>query len=153
MEINKQGQEINSRFRIVSQENEQNVRRVQEYETRMSQISGEIERLNGVLRGKIEDLANTEAKLKQVMNENEQLNKRLRETTDTARRVPEYESKLAILGQEIERLNGLLRARGDELTSTEGKLRMLEHEYESLQRKLGDQESSLVEQKKYRSVL
>ena len=61
------------------------------------------------------------------MNENEQLNKRLRETTDTARRVPEYESKLAILGQEIERLNGLLRARGDELTSTEGKLRMLEH--------------------------
>lgn len=57
--------------------------------------------MNGVLRGKIEELANTEAKLKQVINENEQLNKRLRETTDTARRVPEYESKLAILGQEI----------------------------------------------------
>lgn len=80
--------------------------------------------MNGVLRGKIEDLANTEAKLKQVINENEQLSKRLRETTETARRVPEYESKIAMLGQEIERLNGLLRMRGDELTSAESKLRM-----------------------------
>jgi uncharacterized protein YdcH (DUF465 family) len=53
----------------------------------MSQISGEIERLNGVLRGKIEELSNTDAKFRQTQNENEQLNKRLREASELSRRV------------------------------------------------------------------
>jgi chromosome segregation ATPase len=67
--------------------------------------------------------------------------------------VPEYEAKIAIIGQEIERLNGLLRSRGEEIASAEGKLRIFEREYESLQRKLGDQEGSLSDQKKYRILL
>jgi predicted nucleic acid-binding Zn-ribbon protein len=65
-ELTKNNQEIMNRLKAASQENEQYMRRIQEYEFRMSQIAGEIERLNGVLRGKTEELSNSEAKFKQV---------------------------------------------------------------------------------------
>jgi uncharacterized protein YpmS len=65
VEVNKQGQEVTARLRIVTQENEQNARRVQEYESRMLQISGEIERLNTVLRSKMEETTNIDARYRQ----------------------------------------------------------------------------------------
>jgi uncharacterized protein YpmS len=65
VEVNKQGQEVTARLRIVTQESEQNARRVQEYESRMLQISGEIERLNTVLRSKMEETTNIDARYRQ----------------------------------------------------------------------------------------
>jgi prefoldin subunit 5 len=65
----------------------------------MTQISGEIERLNSVLRSKVEEITNLDARCRQIQAENEQITKRLREATETARRVPEYEGKMALLGQ------------------------------------------------------
>lgn len=41
-ELSKNNQEIMGRLKVVSQENEQYMRRIQEYEFRMSQITGEI---------------------------------------------------------------------------------------------------------------
>jgi hypothetical protein len=46
-------------LKLLAQENEQQGRMLQEYEVRMAQISSEIERLNGVLRSKVEELSNT----------------------------------------------------------------------------------------------
>jgi hypothetical protein len=54
----------------------------------MGQISNEVERLNGVLRGKIEELTNLDGRYRQATAENEQLNKKLREVSETARRLP-----------------------------------------------------------------
>lgn len=81
----------------------------------MSQISSEIERLNTVVRGKVEELGAAEGRLRQANGEVEALTKRLRDSSEVSRRVPEYESKIAILSQEIERLSGLLKGKVEEV--------------------------------------
>lgn len=63
---------------------------LQEYEARMTFITAEIERLNGVLRSKVEELASSEAKLRQSQSEHEQLTKRYRDSSETVKRIPEY---------------------------------------------------------------
>jgi hypothetical protein len=45
----------------------------------MSQVSAEMERLNTVMRSKVEDLNESDAKLRQTFNQNELLMKRVRE--------------------------------------------------------------------------
>ena len=55
-EMDKNYQELLGRFRIVSQDLDQKERQVLEYETRMSHISSEVERLNNVLRSKVEEV-------------------------------------------------------------------------------------------------
>jgi hypothetical protein len=47
----------------------------------------------------VEEITNLDARCRQIQAENEQITKRLREATETARRVPEYEGKMALLGQ------------------------------------------------------
>lgn len=51
---------------------------------------------------------------------------------------------MALMGQEMERLNGVLRSRGDEVAAAQSKMRLLEHELESLQRKHSDQETLIA---------
>ena len=54
---------------------------------------------------------------------------------DVNRKVAEYESKLTLLSQEVERLNGNLRNKLDEISSLEQKNRTLVQEIEMLRRK------------------
>lgn len=100
-ESGKQGAEATSRVKQLSFDNEQLQRRLQEYESKMGFISAEVERLNGVLRGKVDELAATEARLRQSQAENDQLSKRFKDSSDVAKRIPEYEAKLGQVGQEV----------------------------------------------------
>jgi peptidoglycan hydrolase CwlO-like protein len=46
--------------------------------------------------------------LKIACNDIEELKKRLQESMNTNRKIPEYENKIALLSQEIERLNSVV---------------------------------------------
>jgi predicted nucleic acid-binding Zn-ribbon protein len=50
-----------------------------------------------------------EQKAVALNNENEEMRKALRELSDANRRLSDYESRMALLAQEVERLNGNLR--------------------------------------------
>ena len=55
-----------------------------------------------------------ETKWTRVTQENEELRRRLSELAEVNRKVAEYENKIALLSQEIERLNGNLRHKVEE---------------------------------------
>ena len=61
-----------------------------------------------------------------VCNENEDLKKRLHELGDVNRKAAESESKIAILSQEIERLNSVLEKKNSELGNLNRKLSEIE---------------------------
>ena len=108
------------------------------YENKIALLSQEIERLNENLRLKVNENSNSEIKTRnllqeiealkrrnneyeititqqwetkwtRVTQENEELRRRLSELAEVNRKVAEYENKIALLSQEIERLNGNLR--------------------------------------------
>lgn len=148
-------------------------RKVGEYESRLLSLNQEIERLNGVLRIKVDENSNYEGKikglnidndglrrqvsefeyrltqqtqewqtrissyesrLKQYTAENDELRRKLQEQSDAWRaesdeyrrkmnelgdsrmgKLSEYENKIALLSQEIERLNSILRSATEDI--------------------------------------
>lgn len=64
-----------------------------------------------------------EERLNGTGEENNELRKAVWELSDSNRRLSEYESKMTLLSQEVERLNGNLRMKSDELAVVEGNLR------------------------------
>jgi uncharacterized small protein (DUF1192 family) len=52
-----------------------------------------------------------EVRLKQALQENDELKRRLQELSDVNRKVAEYENRIALMAQEIERLNGNLKSK------------------------------------------
>ena len=67
----------------------------------------------------------------------------------------EYENKLTLISQEVERLNGNLRNKLDEISSLEQKNRTLVQEIEMLRRKNSENEILIVQewQTKYNRIL
>jgi chromosome segregation ATPase len=60
---------------------------------------------------------------KVVCNENEELKKRLQEIGgDVGRKIAEYENKIAMLGQELERLNGVIERKNTEIRALGGEI-------------------------------
>jgi chromosome segregation ATPase len=60
---------------------------------------------------------------KVVCNENEELKKRLQEIGgDVSRKIAEYENKIAMLGQELERLNGVIERKNTEIRALGGEI-------------------------------
>lgn len=55
------------RIAAAAREVEESRRRLQEYEEKGGAIAREVERLNGLLRGKMEEIANWDAKYRQVL--------------------------------------------------------------------------------------
>jgi uncharacterized small protein (DUF1192 family) len=51
------------------------------------------------------------------------MRRNLRELSDSNRRISDYESRMALLSQEIDRLNGNLRMKTEELASMDGMFR------------------------------
>jgi uncharacterized small protein (DUF1192 family) len=50
-----------------------------------------------------------ESKLKSTYQDNENLNRKIQELANANRKITEYDSKIKILSQEIERLNTILK--------------------------------------------
>jgi len=67
-----------------------------------------------------------------------------RENDELKRRINEYESKIALLSQEIERINIKLRAKEEETISVGNNYRNLTAEHENLKRHLKEYESSVA---------
>jgi uncharacterized small protein (DUF1192 family) len=58
------------------------------------------------------------------------MRRNLRELSDSNRRISDYESRMALLSQEIERLNGNLRMKTEELASMDSMFRNYRKEAE-----------------------
>lgn len=56
-------------------------------------------------------MSSLEAKVRSLASENNELTRRLQELSNANRKIAEYDSKIALLSQEIERLNGVLRGK------------------------------------------
>ena len=63
------------------------------------------------------------------------MKKRLLEVADLNHKLAEYENRIALLSQELERVNGNLRAKVDEVRGLEANNRNLQQEIEILRRK------------------
>ena len=72
-----------------------------------------------------------ETKWTRVTQENEELRRRLNELAEVNRKVAEYENKIALLSQEIERLNGNLRNKVEEI--------------DGLRKRISDYETSMTQ--------
>ena len=57
------------------------------------------------------DRENLENRLRQLSQENDELKRRLQELSDVNRKVAEYENRIALMAQEIERLGGSLKSK------------------------------------------
>ncbi len=61
--------------------------------------------------------------LKITCNENEELKRRLQEIgTDVSKRISDYENKIALLSQELERLNGVIERKNNEIRALGGEI-------------------------------
>lgn len=109
------------------------------YRLKIQKLSQETAALGDEVRGAQENLrlsAGTISKLtnelKITCNENEELKRRLQDAGAAGKRIPEYESKIAVLSQEIERLNGVIDKKNGEIKT----LREGEAEAETLARQV-----------------
>ena len=75
-----------------------------------------------------------ESRITQVTNENEDPRRRLQELNDVNRKLAEYENRIALMSQEIERLNNTLRLKVEESNGFEKRVRALEEENDKLRR-------------------
>ena len=133
-----------------------------EYENKLTLISQEVERLNGNLRNKLDEISSLEqknrtlvqeiemlrrknsenemvivqewqTKYNRILQDNDDLRKRLTELSEVNRKVAEYENQIALLSQEIERLNAMLRNKTDELRQRESEIEVLKRRNSELE--------------------
>lgn len=61
--------------------------------------------------------------LKIACNDIEELKKRLQDSSMVNRKIPEYENKLAMMSQEIERLNSVIEKKNAEIKNLGGEVK------------------------------
>ena len=115
------------------------------YKQRLQKLLGENQALGNEVREAQENLrlsAGTMSKLqnelKVVCHDNEELKRKLDEIG--GKRVPEYENRIAILSQEIERLNGVLEKKNVELGNLNKKL----HEIDAMNKTIGSLQEKIT---------
>lgn len=148
-------------------------KRVGEYEMRMSSLTQSLEQLERQLKDKTSDLltlstqyrefqaeyARRDGELRNYAQRNttyeQELDKRNRafaelqarfnQLAEQNTRLTEYEDKVALLSQEVERLNVVLKANLHEKNEIANKYNRLEFEFESLRNALSKQSSQMEE--------
>ena len=121
-------------------------RKISEYENRIALLSQEIERLNMNLRNKVDEnktlsqevegsrrrggeyevtIQEWQTKYTRITQDNEELRRRLTDLGEVNRKVSEYENRMMMLSQELERVNSNLKMKVDENSSLEMRLRTL----------------------------
>lgn len=88
--------------------------------------------------------------LKITCNELEEARKRLQQSSDINKKIPEYESKIALFAQELQRLNGVIekknsqiRALGGQISEAQENLRLSTQQQNRLSNELNDYRSRL----------
>ena len=123
MTSTKIGHDYEQKLRGITQENEQLSRRLHQYDTKLNYANKQIQRLNSVIRSKVEEGNSYDSKVRSLFDQNENLNRRLQELTVANRKISEYDGKITILSQEIERLNMTLKTKLGEIHNLEEKCR------------------------------
>ncbi len=113
----------------------------QEWQSKLTTYESRIRQNN-------QDREGLEGRLKQTLQENEELRRRLQELGDISRKVAEYENRIALMSHEIERLNGNLRNKVEEISNWDKNYRILQQENENLKRAQGDMEMRIREELK-----
>jgi peptidoglycan hydrolase CwlO-like protein len=86
----------------------------------------ELEHSNSLAKDRTDEVNALENKVRSLAQENDGLGRRLQEFGNTNKKIAEYDGKIALLSQEIERLNGVLRGKMEEVSSWESRC----HNYE-----------------------
>ena len=89
-----------------------------------------------------------ESSIDNLKKENEDLRRRLQDAGDLGRRISEYENKLAVTSQEMDRLNQIIRTKTEEnqkLTSESDELRRRLRELTEINRKLPEYEQKMIQ--------
>ena len=81
----------------------------------MTLLGQELERVNNNLRMKVDENSSLEMKVRTLTQDNEELRRRLNDLGEANRKIAEYENRIALLTQELERVNGNLRTKVDEV--------------------------------------
>ena len=132
------------RLKTLDDENERLRRSQSELEFKYSQEwQSKITTYESRIRQSNQDREGIEVRMKQIGQENEELRRRLQELGDVNRKVAEYENRIALMSQEIERLNVALRGKMEELSGWENKYITLQQENENLRRNQSLLESKL----------
>ena len=123
------------KVRSLDDENDQLRRSQNELEYKFTQEwQSKITSYESRIRQSSLDRDGVENRLKQALQENEEMRRRLQELSDITRKVSEYENRIALMSQEIERLNGTLRIKVDEISGWDNKYRILLQENENMKR-------------------
>lgn len=67
-----------------------------------------------------------ESKLRSTYQDNENLNRKIQELANANRKITEYDGKIMILSQEIDRLNIILKNKVEEISSLESRTKSYE---------------------------
>lgn len=84
-------------------------RKSNDYQKLINDLSGEVQRLNEVLRTKLQECSILEGKLHQLAAERDRLQAALQSEGGNRSKLEDYENKFALISLEIERLNGGLK--------------------------------------------
>ena len=132
------------RLRSLEDENERLRRSQSEMEYKYSQEwQSKITTYESRIRQFNQDKEGTEIRVKQMAQDNDDLRRQLQELSNVSRKVAEYENRIALMSQEIERLNGTLRVKVEDISGWENKFRALQQENENLKKSLNQLETKL----------
>ena len=92
-------QEFEQKLRMLTQGNDELERRCQEYESKLTYAGRENEHLNGVIKSKIEEINNYDARVRSMLDEHETLNRKNQELINSNRKIAEFDNKITILSQ------------------------------------------------------
>lgn len=89
--------------------------------------ASELSRINIELESKITNLTRT--RMSETNAEIEELRRKVYQLTEETNKIPEFESRIILLSQELERLNNNLRIKVDENTNLENRFRTLQSQF------------------------
>jgi DNA repair exonuclease SbcCD ATPase subunit len=89
-------------------------RKTNEYQRIIEELSAEIKRLNDILKAKLGDIGGLELQVQGLTAEVNRLEQLGNSEAEYRGKLDDYENKLALLSQELERLNGNLKEKINE---------------------------------------
>lgn len=121
---------LESRLRTVQQDSDGLRRGATEFEYKLTQVTQEYQL----------KISSFESRQKQLGQQNEELRRNLQELSNVSRKISQYENKIVILSQQLERVNSNLRNKVDDNNNLETALRNLQQENERLKKSQADYE-------------
>ena len=106
-----------------NQESETYKQKIQKLLSENKQLGDEVNTAQENLRLSANTVSKLNNELKIVCNENEELKRRFQELgSDASKKIGEYENRIALMGQELERLNGVIERKNNEIRALGGEI-------------------------------